>query len=76
MVCRREGIYLISTLLAFKICRVYLLLELSWEMKWETVSSWIIYLFAPHNYVALCIARALRTTGARRYVYDVAGEGK
>ena len=45
-------------------------------MKWETVSSWIIYLFAPHNYVALCIARALRTIGARQYVYDALGAGK
>ena len=35
---RREGIYLISTFLALKICRVYLLLELSMELKLETVS--------------------------------------
>jgi hypothetical protein len=35
---RREGIYLISTFLALKICRVYLLLELSMEFKLETVS--------------------------------------
>lgn len=76
IVAAREAIYLISTILAFKICRVYLLLELSFEVKWETVSTWIIYLFAPHNYVALCIARALRTTGARQFVYDVDANGQ
>ena len=76
IVAAREGIYLISTILAFKICRVYLLIELSFEVKWEVVSTWIIYLFAPHNYVALCIARALRTTGARQYVYDVDSHGR
>ena len=41
----------------------YLLLELGYDATPETVSNWIIYLFAPHNYVALCIARALRTIG-------------
>ena len=67
----REAMYVATTLLALWFNPAYLLLELEsvWSLaeeaaiNWGALKLWVLYLFAPHHYVTMCLLRGRDESG-------------
>ena len=74
----REAMYVATTLLALWLNPAYLLLELEsvWSLaeemaiNWGALKLWVLYLFAPHHYVTMCLLRG-REKSSTSWIYLV-----